>query len=133
MTSLDTNVLVRLVAADDPHQSAQARAIVAQAAKAGDSLYVPLTVVLELEWVLRSRYRYSKEQVLGTLVEMLETRELEFQDEAAVEHALHYYRRNRRIDFAECLHIGCAAAAGALPFITFDRHAGGNPGVRVLR
>jgi predicted nucleic-acid-binding protein len=132
MPSLDTNVLVRLITADDARQAQQARALFEQAARTGECLYVPLTVVLELEWVLRSRYGYSKEQVVGTLVEMLEARELAIQDEAALEHALHYYRRNPGIDFAECLHLGCAAAAHGLPLVTFDRKAEGVAGVRVL-
>ena len=38
-----------------------------RAARTGESLYVPLTVMLELEWVLRSRYAYGKDQVLATL------------------------------------------------------------------
>ena len=88
MPSVDTNVLVRLLAADDARQSAQAKALMQRAARTGESLFVPLTVVLELEWVLRSRYEYAKEQVLATLSSLLETRELVFQDEAAVEHAL---------------------------------------------
>ena len=131
MPSLDTNVLVRLLAADDAKQAAQAKALMQRAGRTGDSLFVPLTVVLELEWVLRSRYRYPKEQVLSTLSSLLETRELVFQDEAAVEHALHYYRRNR-VDFAECLHLGCAAAAGRLPLITFDRLAARVEGAKLL-
>jgi len=102
-----------------------------RAARTGESLFVPLTVMLELEWVLRSRYEYPKEQVLATLSSLLETRELVFQDEAAVEHALHYYRRNR-VDFAECLHLGCAAAAGRLPLITFDRLAARVEGAKLL-
>ncbi len=120
VSSVDTNVLVRLLAADDAKQGTQARALMVRAARTGESLFVPLTVVLELEWVLRSRYDYPKEQVLTTLSSLLETRELVFQDEAAVEHALHFYRRSR-VDFAECLHLGCAASAGRLPLITFDR------------
>ena len=101
-------------------------------ARMGESLYVPLTVVLELERVLRSRYGYAKEEVLTTLSSLLETRELAFQDEAAIENALHYYRQNR-VDFAECLHLGCAAAVGQLPLITFDRTAARVEGVKLLR
>jgi predicted nucleic-acid-binding protein len=129
--SIDTNVLVRLLAADDAKQAAQAKALMQRAARTGESLFVPLTVVLELEWVLRSRYEYPKEQVLSTLSSLLETRELEFQDEAAVEHALHFYRRSR-IDFAECLHLGCGASAGRLPLMTFDRAAARVEGAELL-
>ena len=131
MPSIDTNVLVRFLAGDDAKQTAQAKALMQRAARTGKSLFVPLTVMLELEWVLRSRYEYPKEQVLATLSSLLETRELVFQDEAAVEHALHYYRRNR-VDFAECLHLGCAAAAGRLPLITFDRLAARVEGAKLL-
>ena len=131
MPSIDTNVLVRLLAADDAKQAARARALMHRAAQVGESLFVPLTVVLELEWVLRSRYEYPKEQALSTLSSLLETRELEFQDEAAVEHALHFYRRSR-VDFAECLHLGCAASAGQLPLMTFDRSAARVEGAKLL-
>lgn len=131
MPSVDTNVLIRLLAADDARQSAQAKALMQRAAHTGESLFVPLTVVLELEWVLRSRYEYAKEQVLATLSSLLETRELVFQDEAAVEHALAYYRLNR-VDFAECLHLGCAASAGRLPLMTFDRAAARVEGAKLV-
>jgi predicted nucleic-acid-binding protein len=123
--------LVRFLAGDDAKQTAQAKALMQRAARTGESLFVPLTVMLELEWVLRSRYEYPKEQVLASLSSLLETRELVFQDEAAVEHALHYYRRSR-VDFAECLHLGCAAAAGRLPLMTFDRAAARVEGAKLL-
>lgn len=131
MPSLDTNVLIPLLAADDARQSAHAKAVMQRAARTGENLFVPLTVVLELEWVLRSRYEYTKERVLATLSSLLDTRELVFQDEAAVEHALAYYRHNR-VDFAECLHLGCAAAAGRLPLMTFDRAAARVEGAKLL-
>jgi predicted nucleic-acid-binding protein len=121
-----------LLAADDVSQSAHARALMQRAARMGESLYVPLTVVLELEWVMRSRYGCAKEKILTMLSSLLEARELTFQDEAAVEHALHYYRR-KRIDFAECLHLGCAAAAVQLPMYTFDRTAARVEGAKLLR
>ena len=131
MPSVDTNVLVRMLAADDAKQATRAKALIQRAARTGESLFVPLTVVLELEWVLRSRYEYPKEQVLSTLSSLLETRELVFQEEAAVEHALHYYRRSR-VDFAECLHHGCAASPGQLTLMTFDRSAARIEGAKLV-
>lgn len=87
--------------------------------------------MLELEWVLRSRYQYDKERILKTLSSLLETRELSFQDESAIENALHYYRHSR-VDFAECLHLGCAASAGQLPLMTFDRRAARMKGAKLI-
>ncbi len=131
MPSIDTNVLVRFLAGDDAKQAAQAKALMQRAERTGESLFVPLTVVLELEWVLRSRYEYPKERVLNTLSSLLETRELLFQEEAALEQALYYYRRSQ-VDFAECLHLGCAASAGQLPLMTFDRLAARVKGAKLV-
>ncbi len=131
MTTLDTNVLVRLLVDDDPVQRAAAVRLVNRCTQNGQSLFVPLTVALELEWVLRSRYRFSKESIVATLASLLETRELLFQDESAVEHALHCYRGSNA-DFAECLHLGCATVAGQLPLETFDKQAARLDGARLL-
>lgn len=132
MPALDTNVLVRLLVGDDADQARHARAAIARAARGGESLYIPLTVLLELEWVLRVSYGYSKDHVLATVSALLEAREIECQDEASVERALHHYREGGA-DFAECLHLGCATTAGRLPLWTFDRRAARLPGTRGLR
>jgi predicted nucleic-acid-binding protein len=122
---------VRLLVGDDRRQAAQAETLARESAETNEPLFVPLTVMLELEWVLRSRYRFSKDAVLSALVNLLETREIEFQDEASVERALFFYR-SKRADFAECLHLGCAVTHGRLPFVTFDRQAAGLEGAKLL-
>ena len=122
MSSLDTNVLVRWLVKDDPRQLIQARSLIRSAAERGELLFVPVTVVLELEWVLRSRYEMSKPVIILALVSLLETRELAFQCEAAVERAIEHFRRGSA-DFADCLHLGLSGAVGELPLMTFDRKA----------
>lgn len=83
MPGLDTNVLVRWLVEDDDKQAARAKELF-EAARAEQTMYfVPSTVMLELEWVLRSRYQFDKATVLGTFNALLETQELEFQGEAA--------------------------------------------------
>jgi predicted nucleic-acid-binding protein len=51
MRAIDTNILVRALVRDDAVQSAKAEALL----QGDEQLYVPVTVILELEWVLRSR------------------------------------------------------------------------------
>ncbi len=131
MQALDTNILVRLLIEDDPRQMAGTLSPVERAAREGQALFVPLTVALELEWVLRSRYRFPKDVVLTTFSALLETQELEFQDEAALETALYLYRQHPA-DFAECLHLGCALAHGHAPLMTFDQSAAKVPGAQLL-
>jgi predicted nucleic-acid-binding protein len=103
LPTLDTNVLVRLLVGDDLRQAGQAEALARESAEAGESLFVPLTVTLELEWVLRSRYRFPKDAVLATLVNMLETREIEFQDEGSVERALFSTDRRTQTSPSVCI------------------------------
>ena len=54
MRAVDTNVLVRALVRDDAAQSAKAEEVLAR-----DEVFVPVTVMLELEWVLRSRYGFT--------------------------------------------------------------------------
>lgn len=132
MPSLDTNVLVRWLVEDDDRQAARSQRLFEVARVNETSLFVPITVMLELEWVLRSRYQLDKATVLGTFNALLETQELEFQDEAALERALHLYRLGLA-EFADCVHAGICAAAGRTPMLTFDERAARLPGVECLR
>ena len=131
MPALDTNVLVRLLVGDDAPQLARVRALIEDSARLDEALFVPLTVTLELEWVLRARYGFAKDAILTTLVGLLETRELEFQDEASVERALFFYR-STNADFAECLHIGSTITHDRTPFLAFDRTASRLEGAELL-
>jgi predicted nucleic-acid-binding protein len=131
MASVDSNVLVRLLTEDDPSQMKAVLRLLDQVEAGRDSLFVPLTVSLELEWVLRSRYGFDKPSVLGALSSLLETRELDFQDEPVLEQALALYR-DHRADFAECLHLSAALRYQRPPFLTFDQTAARLPGAALL-
>ncbi|NTY41129.1 PIN domain-containing protein [Burkholderia diffusa] len=131
MPSLDTNVLVRWLTNDDVDQVERIRELFAASAGQAEAFYVPVTVMLELEWVLRSRYRFDRLQILATLTALLETRELSFEAEGALERALHLYREHGG-DFADCLHVGQAGAAGRAPLLTFDQRAARLPGAMII-
>jgi len=122
MAALDTNVLVRLLVEDDASQSAQANALLARCIREGQSLFVPITVALELEWVLRSAYGFTKPEVIQALSQLLSASELSFESESALELALHLYRQTTA-DFADCLHTALADRAGEPPLWTFDKSA----------
>lgn len=122
MAGLDTNVLVRWLVDDDVEQSRLAAECFRMAARQQQPLFVPVTVALELEWVLRSRYRFAKADIQRAFNAMLETRELLFQSEDAIERALHAWR-NGNADFADCLNAGLCRAAGHAPLLSFDVRA----------
>lgn len=135
MAALDTNVLVRWLVQDDAAQAEAVAALFsAHAAQAapGDRLFVPVTVLLELEWVLRSRYRFDKSAFITTLDALLSTAELALQHDAAIEQALWHYRPAGAPDFADCLHTALASHVGQAPLITLDQQAAKLQGARLL-
>jgi hypothetical protein len=64
MLGIDTNVVVRLVVSDDADQTRRARKLVERALSRDEPVLVSLLVLLESEWVLRSRYGFNRETLL---------------------------------------------------------------------
>ncbi len=122
MLGLDTNVLVRYLVRDDQLQFEKARRLIKRESDKGEPVLVNLLVLLETEWVLRSRYELSKAEILSAFSTLLDVADLAFEDEPSVEHAL-YSWRDSAADFADCLiearnrQLGCDATA------TFDAKA----------
>jgi len=131
MPALDTNVLVRYIVQDDARQLAAAKRLIGRILGDGLTLFVPVTVVLELEWVLRSSFGFAKDDVLLTLSSLFSAAELTLESERALEVALHLFR-DGSADFADCLHVGLATQAGEQPLWTFDKGAAKVSGARLL-
>lgn len=109
--AVDTNVLVRLATGDSP---AEHRAVLA--ALADRPWRVLGTVLLETEWVLRSRYAYSSAQFAG-FVEWLDSNaRVELADAERIRIAIQHHRAG--LDFADALHL---VQVGTEPFLTLDR------------
>lgn len=132
MAALDTNVLVRYLIQDDARQGFQARELVNGALTRGESLFIPITVLLELEWVLRANFEFAKDQIILVISSLLAARELVFESETSVEVALELFRQNKA-DFADCMHIALAHAAGESPLWTFDKAASKVNGAQLIK
>ena len=131
MPALDTNVLVRYLVQDDAAQLAAAKRLISRCVAAGATLFVPVTVVLELEWALRSSFGFDKNDVLTTLSNLFSASELTFESERALEVALHLFRECSA-DFADCLHVALATHAGEQPLWTFDKGAAKVSGAQLV-
>jgi predicted nucleic-acid-binding protein len=127
MLGVDTNVLVRFLVRDDEAQFEKARKLIKREVAAGRGVLVNQLVLLEPEWVLRSRYSLSKQLIIQTISGLLDASDVEFEDEAAIEEALFVWKESAA-DFADCLigaknrRLGCRATA------TFDVKASKLPG-----
>jgi predicted nucleic-acid-binding protein len=122
MLGVDTNVLVRYLIRDDQSQYEKARRLIEREVSKGEPVLVSMLVLLETEWVLRSRYELAKAEIVTAFSALLDTADLAFEDEPSVEHAV-YSWKDSAADFADCLiearnrRLGCRATA------TFDGKA----------
>ncbi len=131
MAALDTNVLVRYLIRDHEGQLAAAQWLVRRCVGSGETLFVPVTVALELEWVLRSNFRMPKPDVVQLLSDLLSTAELVFESEGALELALRLYA-DGGADYSDCVHVALADRAGHAPLWTFDKLAARVEGAALL-
>jgi len=103
MIGLDTNVLLRYYVEDTTDRStASQRERAKQLIDAGSPLAVCRTVVLELEWVLRGYYKYSRAQVLVALRHLLSLPQVQFDDRRLIEQAVENHAAG--LDFADAFH-----------------------------
>jgi predicted nucleic-acid-binding protein len=128
---LDTNVLLRFLLNDHPSQSAAARLMIDRESTGGDPPVVCLLVVLETEWVLRTRARFEKARVIQAFHDLLESVDLVIEGEAILEDALHAYQ-NTSADFADCLINARYRSLGCGGMVTFDAKAARLPGAELL-
>ena len=127
MLGLDTNVLVRFLVRDDEVQFEKARKLIKREVAAGRRVFISQLVLLETEWVLRSRYGLPKNLIVEAISGLLDAADVRFEDEPTIEEALFTWKETVA-DFADCLigaqnrRLGCRATA------TFDAKAARLPG-----
>jgi predicted nucleic-acid-binding protein len=113
---LDTNVLARFFIddADDPQAARQRPAAIAALS---ERALISVTVLLELEWVMRGFYELPRSEVLRVLRALGSIEHLTLEDRDAVLMAVDGLEKG--LDFADALHV--ARSARASGFATFDQ------------
>lgn len=112
MISIDTNVLVRLLTHDDEAQFVKAERLVKKGV-----VFIPETVLLETEWVLRGAYKLDREQIHNLFTCVLGLENTKVDRSLVVYDALEWFRKG--MDFADALHL--AASSHCKRLATFDR------------
>lgn len=131
MIGIDTNVLVRYLMRDDEAQFRLANSLIADCIAAKQPVLISLLVLLETEWVLRSRYKIAKHEIAAVFTGLLEVRETAFEDEESLEEALHTWK-DSNADFADCMIVAKSRRMGCSSLMTFDAKSGVLPGARLL-
>ncbi|NVN93276.1 MAG: type II toxin-antitoxin system VapC family toxin [Desulfuromonadales bacterium] len=112
MVTLDTNVWVRYLTNDDELQAGRAMKLLEQA----DSVFLPKTVLLELEWVLRAAYGVKPTDIHRSLQHILGLPMVIAESVGQVTVALDFFADG--FDFADALHLASSDTTEAI--FTFD-------------
>lgn len=118
MIAVDTNILARAIVKETDsdsgtrRQQERARKLLTS----GRDLFVPVTVVQELEWVLRAVYGMPVAAVAALFDDLLAVENITVDRAAAVAQAVAGYRNG--LDFSDALHLAQAGICASLA--TFD-------------
>ncbi len=126
MIAVDTNIVVRLIVADDDAQVALALDLANR-----ELFHVGMTVLLETEWVLRSKYHFDRARLCSTLLDFGNLPFVRFEADQDIRWALARYAEAGEL--ADYIHIAAARQVGR--FATFEhrlnRRAGDAPPARI--
>ena len=125
--ALDTNVVVRLLVADDESQALAARQVLMEA----DQIVIPTVVLCETAWVLKRSYRYPSSTLAEALRRLIQLNGVEV-DRPVVEAGLDFLEQGG--DFADGCILYASHQARCETLLTFDRAlvAMSRGGARVL-
>ena len=112
MIAVDTNVVVRLLTADDPAQTALARSLFN-----ADEIWIAKTVLLETAWVLRSVFEFEEIEVAEALLKLIGLDSVIAEDEDAITSALRLVGKG--VELADAIHL-FSRPSGAR-FVSFDK------------
>lgn len=114
MKAVDTNVLVRIFADDDAHQSKRARNFI------GTNAWVSHIALVETIWVLGSVYERPKADLIRAVKVILKNEALVLQEPESVAEALLLYKSHSGVAFSDCMILAVSKKAGHTPLGTFD-------------
>jgi predicted nucleic-acid-binding protein len=127
MIGLDTNILVRYLAQDDPVQSAKATEIIERRLTEENPGFISIVAIVETVWVLERAYRLSAYEIAAAIERSLQADVLVVENEQQVFTAM-IALKDGRGSFVDALIGALSEKAGCLRTLTFDRKALKLPG-----
>jgi predicted nucleic-acid-binding protein len=117
MIGVDTNILARFYVDDPTDSEAERQRPIARRILADQSgVFVPLTVALELEWVVRAFYGFGADAFADLLDHLAGLANVTIEARADVISAADLHRAG--LDFADALHL--TRSGDCERFVTFD-------------
>lgn len=130
MIGLDTNVLVRYLAQDEPKQATLATRLI-ESLTTDEPGFISHVVLAETLWVLESCYAADPARVQQVVDALLRTGGIVVEHAESVWRALRQFKQNEG-DFADTLIAVSAGDAGCRAIYTFDKGAAKRSGMTLL-
>lgn len=131
MIGIDTNVLIRYIAQDDPHQTQLATTFIEKTCTTENPGFINHITLCEMCWVLKRLYKTRREQLRQIIEQLLRTAELAVQQPQIVWMALGAFQKSDA-DFPDCLIAQVNAANNCAATVTLDQQAARVAGFQIL-
>jgi predicted nucleic-acid-binding protein len=119
--ALDTNVLIRYIIQDDPEQGQKASEAIEQLTIQNQG-FISCIVLCELNWVLKTAYKISKNERIATLQKIFSVPVFDIENLDCCLKALRRYGKGKA-DFSDYLTQQIAEQHGYKNLLTFDQKA----------
>ncbi len=113
MTAIDTNIIIRFLTGDDQQQFSKAKQVFSQ-----QKLFIPDTVLLESEWVLRFAYQFTPLEINNAFTSLLGLPNVMTDKPLQLMQTLEMHKDG--FDFADALHLAKSQPHSST-FVTFDK------------
>lgn len=111
MIAIDTNIIVRFLTKDDAKQYNASKKLFE-----ADEIYIPDTVILETEWVLRFAYEFEPNEICAAFRKLFGLPNIKLSNEFTVAQAINWHEKG--LDFADAFHLALSQNVKSLK--TFD-------------
>ena len=133
MIGVDTNVLVRYLAQDDPEQTKIATGFIEKQCSENEPAFINHIVLCETMWVLERLYSVTKPLMTDIIEKILNTEQFEIEKIDVVWRAFQEFKKKTKVDFADCLLAQINIDCDCKETVTFDKAAGKTSGYRLLQ
>ncbi|MDQ7015626.1 MAG: type II toxin-antitoxin system VapC family toxin [Gammaproteobacteria bacterium] len=98
MMAVDTNLIVRFLTQDDEQQYKKAYSLFSS-----EEIFIPDTVILETEWVLRYAYTFSPEEICTAFIALFGLKNIHLSNPFFIAQAIEWHKQG--VDFSDALHL----------------------------
>ena len=131
MIALDTNVVIRYLAQDDPWQAAAATRLMEKTLTTDNPGFIALVTVCEIAWVLEACYAADRASVREAIEGLLGTKQIAVESSELVWKAIRAWV-DTSADLSDAIIGQVGLARGAGKIVTFDKAAAKLPAFELL-